>query len=72
MSGPSLGQALQVMTDTWMGKQYSMLVRKVHAIFHAILINIIELYNGLFMEVVKLDLFYIEYVCVFHWKTIFF
>lgn len=54
-----------------MGRQYSTLVRKVYAIFHAMLINIIELYNILFMEIIKLDLFYIEYVYVFLLKTFF-
>lgn len=57
------------MTDTWICRKYSTLVRKVYAIFHAVLINIIESYNIVFTEIIKLDLFYIECVCFFLLKT---
>lgn len=54
-----------------MSRQTSMLARKVYVIVHAVFVNVTELYNLLFTEVIKLDLFYIECVCIFFFLIFF-
>lgn len=54
-----------------MSRQTSMLARKVYAIVCAEFVSVTELYNLLFTEVIKLDLFYIECVCIFFFLIFF-